>query len=144
MTLIGVNPLNNAKENVDAMLALLVEVAGGNIAKGVQVTARDALVHVIDSKPSLSMIDVVESFEQIPLLKDFAGHLRKAALPGAYGQFFEGAPEVDMHDVLKERFEAGQGVVQLLPNMPDIATLSIIQYAAQFGKPFMVIPSAKS
>lgn len=46
-----------------------------------------------------------------------------------------------MDSVLKERFESGNGVVTLQANMPDAAILATIKYAAQYGKPFIVIPS---
>jgi hypothetical protein len=55
-----------------------------------------------------------------------------------YAKFFE----VDIDTVLKERFEAGQGVIQLTADMPDVAMLLAIKHAASFGKPFMVVPSS--
>lgn len=57
-----------------------------------------------------------------------------------FGHLFE----VDMDAVLKERFEAGQGVIQLQTDMPDAAILLAIKQAATFGKPFLVIPPVKS
>lgn len=52
--------------------------------------------------------------------------------------------EVDIDAVLKARFEAGEGVIQLQANMSDAALLLVIKQAAKFGKPFLVIPPAKS
>jgi hypothetical protein len=54
-----------------------------------------------------------------------------------YSKFFE----VDINAVLKERFETGQGVIQLSADMPDVALLLTIKHAASFGKTFMVVPS---
>jgi hypothetical protein len=51
-------------------------------------------------------------------------------------------PELDMQDVMRNRFEAGEGVVILSANMPDPALLLSIKQAASFGKPFTVIPAA--
>jgi len=50
--------------------------------------------------------------------------------------------EVDFDAVLKSRFESGEGVVQIQPDMPDVALLAVIKQAAHFGKPFVVVPPA--
>lgn len=59
-----------------------------------------------------------------------------------YGQYFE----VDMDEVLRERFAAGQGVLQLLPDMTDQMLLLVVKQAVSLsdGKAFVVIPPSKS
>lgn len=59
----------------------------------------------------------------------------------SYSQFFE----VDADAVLRERFAAGEGVIQLLPEMDDKTIASIIKYAVSIsnGKTFTVVPPAK-
>jgi hypothetical protein len=54
-------------------------------------------------------------------------------------------PEVDMRDVLRERFSIGQGVVQFQPGMTDEMMLSIIKQAISLsnGNAFTVIPPSK-
>ena len=54
-------------------------------------------------------------------------------------------PEVDMRDVLRERFSTGQGVVQLQPGMTDETMLFIIKQAISLsnGNAFTVIPPRK-
>lgn len=59
--------------------------------------------------------------------------------------FFD-RPEVDMNDVLRERFSAGLGVVQILQDMTDEMLLLTIKNAVNLsgGKPFTVIPPVQS
>lgn len=57
-----------------------------------------------------------------------------------YGHLFE----IDIDDVLREKFANGQGVIQLQPDMTDDMLLAIIKHAASLstGKPFLVMPPA--
>lgn len=59
-----------------------------------------------------------------------------------YGQYFE----VDMDEVLRERFAAGQGVLQLSSDMTDEMILLSVKHAVSLsdGKAFVVIPPSKS
>lgn len=54
------------------------------------------------------------------------------------------APELDMFEVLRERFSSGQGVIRLARDMTDEALLQAIRSAISFsnGKAFVVIPPA--
>jgi hypothetical protein len=54
-------------------------------------------------------------------------------------------PEVNMRDVLRERFSTGQGFVQLSSGMTDKEMLVVIKLAISFsnGKAFTVIPQLK-
>jgi hypothetical protein len=54
-------------------------------------------------------------------------------------------PEVDMRDVLRERFSTGQGFVQLGSGMTDKEMLVVIQLAISQsnGKAFTVIPPSQ-
>jgi hypothetical protein len=53
--------------------------------------------------------------------------------------------EVDIRDVLRQRFSSGQGVIQLQPGMTDEMILSAIKQAISLsnGKAFTVIPPMK-
>jgi hypothetical protein len=53
--------------------------------------------------------------------------------------------EVDIRDVLRQRFSTGQGVIQLQPGMTDEMILSTIKQAISLsnGKAFTVIPPLK-
>ena len=49
--------------------------------------------------------------------------------------------EVDITQVVAERFQAGEGVLVLSPKAPDAVILALIRAAVSHGKPFKVIPS---
>lgn len=49
-------------------------------------------------------------------------------------------PEIDMMEVVAERFAAGHGVLSLQPGMTDAMIATLIKAAASHGKPFVVIP----
>ncbi|KVD92976.1 hypothetical protein WS63_08045 [Burkholderia stagnalis] len=50
-------------------------------------------------------------------------------------------PEVDMLQVVGEKFAAGRGVVCLQPGMTDAMIATAIKEAASHGMPFQVIPA---
>ncbi len=54
-------------------------------------------------------------------------------------------PEVDIRDVMRQRFSAGQGVIQLQPDMTDELILLMIKQAISLsnGKAFTVIPPSQ-
>ena len=91
-------------------------------------------------KEPLTILRLVEAMDSYVGLREFSSALRKAALPGSYSDF----SEVDMHHVLRSKFETGQGVICLQNGMSDAAILASIKLAANFGKPFMVVPSVKA
>lgn len=59
-----------------------------------------------------------------------------------FGQYFE----VDINDVLRERFPTGQGVIQLQPGLTDEMMRFIIKHAISISnrKAFAVIPPSRS
>ena len=60
--------------------------------------------------------------------------------PKTYAHLFE----IDIDDVLREKFASGQGVIQLQPDMTDDMLLAIIKHGVSLsaGKPFLVIPTS--
>jgi hypothetical protein len=54
-------------------------------------------------------------------------------------------PEVDMRDVLRERFSTGQGVIQLSSGMTDEEMLFIVKQAISLssGRAFTITPPSK-
>lgn len=88
MTITALNPLQNAKDNIGFVMDFLVLTAGGVVTEEVKTTAREVLLPIVETKSDLSIISAVEAFEQVPKLQEFAARLRKAALPGAYGEYF--------------------------------------------------------
>lgn len=50
-------------------------------------------------------------------------------------------PIIDITEVARHSFEIGKGIVHLQSNMPDAALVLAINYAASFGKAFLVVPS---
>lgn len=59
-----------------------------------------------------------------------------------FGRYFE----VDINDVLRERFSTGQGVNQLQPGLTDEMMLFAIKHTISIGngKAFTVIPPSRS
>ena len=60
--------------------------------------------------------------------------------PKTYAHLFE----IDIDDVLREKFASGQGVIQLQPDMTDDMLLAIIKHGVSLsaGKSFLVIPAS--
>ena len=54
-------------------------------------------------------------------------------------------PEVDMRDVVRDRFSAGQGLIQLSSGMTDEEMLFVVKQAISLGKgkAFTVAPPSK-
>lgn len=88
MEVIQLNPLQNAREHMAFVMQFLVEVAGEAVPEGVQAKAQEVLTPLVEANPDLSIVGVVEAFEQVPELQVFAANIRKAALPGAFGKYF--------------------------------------------------------
>lgn len=88
MEVIQLNPLQNAREHMAFVMKFLVEVAGETVPEAVQTKAQEVLEPLVAAHPDLSIVGVVEAFEQVPELKTFAASIRKAALPGAFGKYF--------------------------------------------------------
>lgn len=47
---------------------------------------------------------------------------------------------LDLKEVLKEKFEAGEGVLTIGAETPDAVILASIKEAISYGKPFTVLP----
>ncbi len=88
MTTTALNPLQNAKDNIGFVMDFLVLTAGGVVSEEVKTTAREVLLPLAETKTDLSIVSAVEAFEQVPELQEFAARLRKAALPGEFGRYF--------------------------------------------------------
>lgn len=84
----ALNPLQNAKDNIGFVMDFLVLTAGGIVPEEVKTLAREVLLPLAETTPDLSIVSAVEAFEQVPELQDFAARLRKAALPGEFGKYF--------------------------------------------------------
>lgn len=82
------NPFSNTKEDVDFTIALLVQIFGGQVGESVEAKAREVLVAESANKNDLCLLDIVEAFERVPELQEFARRLRHYALPGAFGKYF--------------------------------------------------------
>lgn len=75
------NSLSNTKGGVDSTMALLVQMSGGQVEECVETKAREVLLAESANKANLSLLDIVEAFEQVPVLQKFAGRLRHYTLP---------------------------------------------------------------
>lgn len=88
MTTTDLNPLQNAKDNIGFVMDFLVLTAGGVVSEQVKAMVREVLLPLTETTPDLSIVSAVEAFEQVPELQEFAAQLRKAALPGEFGKYF--------------------------------------------------------
>jgi hypothetical protein len=89
MEIIAFNPLQSNEDKPEAIMDFLVQIAGDSVSADVRAEAREVLVRMIHTGVKLSMLSVVEAYEQAPNLGTFAASLRKATLPGPFGKFFE-------------------------------------------------------
>lgn len=88
MEVIQLNPLQNAREHMAFVMKFLVEVSGEAVPEDVQTKAQEVLTSLLEANPDLSIAGVVEAFEQVSELHTFATRIRKAALPGGFGKYF--------------------------------------------------------
>lgn len=96
MTTIAFNPLKNANTDIDWCVDFLVQVAGGIVAAEVKTGVFAELTRLAASSEELSMRTAVEAFAKVPMLQEFAERLRKAALPGDFGKYFDPLPSGDV------------------------------------------------
>ncbi|MDH0341978.1 glyoxalase superfamily protein [Chromobacterium haemolyticum] len=90
----SINPFQNLKKlKPDFIMELLVRIAGGDIAADIQAKARGVSLAVAEGKAEVTLLNLVEAFDQVAELKDFAAKLRKFGLPGNYGKVFEASPK---------------------------------------------------
>lgn len=94
MSEITLNPLKAAASDIDWVINFLVHVSAGYVSDDVKSAARAELVRLVADKTELSMRVTIEAFECIPLLQDFANRLRTVALPGEFGKYFAGTPNI--------------------------------------------------
>ena len=89
--------LGSAQQEHDRgfVLEFLVRVAGDDATEEIKALAEEKLRQLVVQKPGLSIVDVVEAFERVPMLEKFAARLRKAALPGECCKYFS-QPEMGM------------------------------------------------
>lgn len=99
------NPFSHTKEDVDFSMKLLVQIYGGQLGECVEAKAREVLLVEATNKSDLCLLDIVEAFERVPVLQEFAGRLRHYALPGAFGKYFnpEGERHLSVEDVAELR-----------------------------------------
>ncbi len=88
MNVTALNPLRNAKDNIGFVMDFLVQVAGGVVAEEIKARAREVLLPLAETTSDLSIVSAVEAFEKVPELREFAGQLRRSALPGEFGTYF--------------------------------------------------------
>lgn len=81
------NPFSHTQEDVDSTMTLLVQMSGEQVGECVEAKAREVLLAESANKSDLCLLDIVEAFERIPELQEFAGRLRHYALPGAFGKY---------------------------------------------------------
>ena len=88
MNVTALNPLRNAKDNIGFVMDFLVQGAGGVVAEEIKARAREVLLPLAETTSDLSIVSAVEAFEKVPELREFAGQLRRSALPGEFGTYF--------------------------------------------------------
>lgn len=88
MEVIQLNPLQNGKEHIEYVMKFLVGIAGGVVSEDIQAKVQEVLTPLVNAHPDLSIVGVVEAFEQVPELQTFAASIRKVALPGASAKYF--------------------------------------------------------
>lgn len=52
--------------------------------------------------------------------------------------------ELDIQDIIKRQFQAGEGVLLLQQDMPDHVLLLAIRTALSYGAEFKIVPAPKS
>lgn len=95
ITAVAFNPLKNAHTDIAWCVDHLIRVAGGIVAAEVKTCVFAELTRLAASSQELSMRTAVDAFAKVPMLKEFAERLRKAALPGRFSEYFDPLPSVD-------------------------------------------------
>lgn len=84
---IRMNPLKDAAENTDWTVKFLVAASGITVPADVQDVGREVLaVHA--NKGEVTLLELVNAFDRVPALREWAAALRKATLPGPFAQLF--------------------------------------------------------
>lgn len=82
------NPVKGLKEDTDFVIYLLVQIVGEDVAESVRSKAREVAIEQANTNPEVTMLDLVDAFDQVPELQNFSAALRKATLPAPFGKYF--------------------------------------------------------
>lgn len=88
------NPVKNLKDETDLVMNLLVQIVGEDFSEPIKAKAREVVIAQTEIKSEVTMPNLVNAFDQVPELQDLSQALRKAALPGPFGRFFDGVPDI--------------------------------------------------
>jgi hypothetical protein len=83
------NPLQFLPEDIEYIMAMLVAMSGMEVAPSVRDNAKEVILATAAQKSEITMLDAVDAFDLEPELKEFSAALRKAALPGPFGRYFD-------------------------------------------------------
>ncbi len=82
-----INPVENIKTETDFVMTLLTQMANVPVSAEQLSLARKIALDEADKGP-LTILRLVDAMDAHDELHEFSGALRKAALPGPYGQAF--------------------------------------------------------
>lgn len=123
------NPIENIKSETDFIMSMLIKMANVTLSEAQLSLAKRIALDEADKKP-LTILRLVEAMDSYVELRDFSTALSKAALPGYCRDFIE----INMSNVLRSKFETGQGLICLQTGMSDAVIPASIKFATQCGK----------